>query len=157
MKRPVPSPGLVVRYDYLWRSEARSGRLDGAKDRPCAVIIAYDQDERGNQTAILAAITHSPPKNSDDAIEVPARVKRSLGLDQARSWIVMTEINRVDWRDPGITPAMQLQWEYGRLPMKLWQPLRDEIVARSKMGKVGVVDRIAIENRSARGHEVGGS
>jgi hypothetical protein len=33
---PRPSqPAQVIRYSYLWSSEARAGRVDGAKERPC--------------------------------------------------------------------------------------------------------------------------
>jgi hypothetical protein len=36
---PVPRPGLVIRYSYLWESEARLGREEGVKDRPCAIVL----------------------------------------------------------------------------------------------------------------------
>jgi hypothetical protein len=38
MAQLLPQPGQVIRYAYLWWSEARVGREDGAKDRPCGVI-----------------------------------------------------------------------------------------------------------------------
>jgi hypothetical protein len=34
-----PLPGQVIRYAYLWWSEARMGREDGNKDRPCGVVL----------------------------------------------------------------------------------------------------------------------
>jgi hypothetical protein len=36
---PVPRPGLVIRYSYLWESEVRQGREEGTKDRPCAIVL----------------------------------------------------------------------------------------------------------------------
>ena len=39
MSWPVPRPGLVIRYSYLWESEAGAGREEGVKDRPCAIIL----------------------------------------------------------------------------------------------------------------------
>jgi hypothetical protein len=37
------------------------------------------------------------PDRLDEAVEIPAVVKRHLGLDEARSWIVVSEINRFIW------------------------------------------------------------
>ena len=141
MKKPEPAPGLVIRYDYLWRDEHRKGREDGAKDRPCAVIVAYDADDSGNRFVILAAITHSPPRAAAEAIEIPAKVKSHLGLDDRRSWIVTTEINRASWDDAGIAPATRDQWAYGMLPFKLWKLARDGILERSRQKRLGIVER----------------
>jgi hypothetical protein len=41
MAQLLPQPGQVIRYAYLWWSEARVGREDGANDRPCGVIYGY--------------------------------------------------------------------------------------------------------------------
>lgn len=141
MKKPEPLPGLVVRYDYLWRDERDRGHIDGLKERPCAVILVHATDDTGHKFVILAAITHSPPRISIDAIEIPARVRQALGLDHDRSWIVLTEVNRARWDDPGIVPAKPTSWEYGRLPLKLWGQLRDDIVARSRNRNLKIVDR----------------
>ncbi len=141
MKKPEPTPGLVIRYDYLWRDEQKGGREDGAKDRPCAVILAYEADENGNRSVILAAITHSPPRAAADAIEIPAKVKKHIGLDDERSWVVTTEINRVSWDDAGITPVKRGQWAYGMLPFKLWKLAQDGILERSQQRRLGIVER----------------
>jgi hypothetical protein len=39
MALPPPQPGQVIRYAYLWWNEARAGREDGAKDRPCGIVL----------------------------------------------------------------------------------------------------------------------
>jgi hypothetical protein len=44
MSWPTPRAGLVIRYSYLWQSEAAAGREDGVKDRPCAIVLAIDAD-----------------------------------------------------------------------------------------------------------------
>ena len=81
MKKPEPALGLVIRYDYLWRDEAKRGRLDGSKDRPCAIVVARETGEGNEHSVLLAAITHSPPADPKGAIEIPSKVKRHLGLD----------------------------------------------------------------------------
>ena len=42
MSWPTPQAGLVIRYSYLWQSEAAAGREEGVKDRPCAVILVVE-------------------------------------------------------------------------------------------------------------------
>ena len=92
MPLPAPEPGLIIRHSYLWRDEARRGQEECAKDRPCAVILAVEGDNDHTDVAVLP-ITHTPPHNPDDAIEIPRATKQRLGLDDARSWIVTTEAN----------------------------------------------------------------
>jgi hypothetical protein len=36
-------------------------------------------------------MTHSPPFEHRDAVELPAALKKHLGLDDERSWVVVTE------------------------------------------------------------------
>ncbi len=45
-------------------------------------------------------ITHTPPANPADAIEIPAAVKNRLRLDHERSWIVLTEATALPGRAP---------------------------------------------------------
>jgi len=89
---PAPRPGLVIRYSYLWHSESLTGQEEGGKDRPCAVVIAF-QDEGGRTRVYALPITHSRPAIGDEAIEIPAVVKGRLGLDGERSWVVLSEAN----------------------------------------------------------------
>ncbi|MEO5640859.1 MAG: hypothetical protein ABIQ98_03725 [Sphingomicrobium sp.] len=53
---------------------------------------------------LVAPLTHSPPRPGE-GIELPQPIKRSLGLDDARSWIVTTEMNRFIWLGPDIRPV----------------------------------------------------
>lgn len=41
---PVPVPGLVIRYSYLWASEHARGQEEEVKDRPCAVVLVTQDD-----------------------------------------------------------------------------------------------------------------
>jgi mRNA-degrading endonuclease toxin of MazEF toxin-antitoxin module len=90
---PIPEPGLVVRYGYLWRSEHKRGQEEGRKDRPCVIVLTVRQ-ETGRSVVLVAPITHAPPKTSDEAVEIPLQTKQRLGLDDARSWVVVNEVNR---------------------------------------------------------------
>jgi hypothetical protein len=55
---PTPTPGLVIRYSYLWRSEYLRGQEEGVKDRPCAVLLAVTDDE-GEQKVIVLPVTRA--------------------------------------------------------------------------------------------------
>ena len=41
MRIPGPEPGMVVRYEYFWRSEGLVGR-DQGKIRPACIVGALD-------------------------------------------------------------------------------------------------------------------
>jgi hypothetical protein len=128
---PTPFPGLVIRYSYLWRSEHLRGQEEGVKDRPCAVLLAIT-DEAGDQKVIVLPITHSPPKDVAHAVEIPAATKRRLGLDDDRSWIVVTEANRFTWPGPDVRPAISgdpTSIVYGELPEALFEQVREKWLA----------------------------
>ncbi|SJM92289.1 conserved hypothetical protein [Crenothrix polyspora] len=98
---PQPIPGLVINYSYLWSNEHLRGKEEGLKNRPCAVILVT-QDEMGDQVVTVLPITHTPPENPALAVEIPPATKSRLGLDDERSWIVLTEANRFIWPDPDL-------------------------------------------------------
>jgi PemK-like, MazF-like toxin of type II toxin-antitoxin system len=139
--RPAPTPGLVVRYDYLWLDERRAGCVEGSKDRPCVIILALESGASGVQHVIVAPITHAMPTDASTAHEIASAVKAQLGLDDARSWIVASEINRVRWDDAGFVPVAPGRWAYGRIPSGLWKAVRDTIRSRASQAGLGIVER----------------
>lgn len=101
MTLPKPETGLVVRYSYLWLREHQEGREEGVKDRPCAIILTtLDQDEKVQ--VLVVPVTHSPPDTGAEALELPQVVKRHIGLDTERSWVVLSESNFFDWPGPDL-------------------------------------------------------
>jgi len=118
---------MVIRYAYLWSREHELGIEEGAKDRPCAVLLAVTSAAGGQQVIVLP-ITHTPPSDPAFAVEIPAATKRRLSLDEARSWIVLTEANRFSWPGPDLRPAMLGDTAtvfYGELPADLFRKLRE--------------------------------
>ncbi len=119
MSLPEPEEGLVIRYGYLWHSEFLQGREQGAKDRPCAIIVAIRTEPTDRFRVFVLPITHSPPNAADEAIEIPLNVKRRLDLDHERSWIVLTEWNEFYWPSPDLARISSEQNApicYGVLP-----------------------------------------
>ena len=138
MALPTPVPGLVIRYAYLWRAEHLRGLEEGLKDRPCAVVLVVE-DEDGRPTVTVVPVTHSPPYNASDAIEIPPATKRRLGLDDDRSWIVVSEANVFGWPGPDIRPAVSGRFEtvaYGMLPANLFREVRERFLRAAGGGAV---------------------
>lgn len=132
MTFPTPIPGLVIRYSYLWRGEYLRGQEEGVKDRPCAVLLAVTNAD-GETKVIVLPITHTPPNDLADAIEIPAATKRRLGLDDTRSWIVFTESNRFTWPGPDLRPAKSgdpSSVAFGELPSDLFNKMQEKWLAR---------------------------
>jgi hypothetical protein len=77
------------------------GQEEGVKDRPCAVILVT-ADDAGDQVVTVLPVTHTPPHNLAFAVEIPQATKSRLGLDDERSWIVLTEANRFIWPGPNL-------------------------------------------------------
>ncbi len=83
MKLPPPLPGLVIRYAYLWWNDARAGREDGSKDRPCSVVLTRIVDG-GRTLAYVLPVTHTPPAKDEDGVEIPLATKQRLGLESVK-------------------------------------------------------------------------
>jgi hypothetical protein len=135
---PQPTPGLVISYAYLWRDEARAGRDEGFKARSCVVVHAVE-DVEGDRIVTVAPVTHSPTRNAGDAVELPAATKIRLGLDDAPSWIVSTEVNRFVWPGPDLRPVSRSRpsdFAFGFVPGALLRTLRDQILSRKRIGIV---------------------
>lgn len=93
MPLPDPELGLVISYAYLWRREHLAGQREGRKDRPCVIVMALDRGPAGTIVTVVP-VTHAAPKDPSVAMELPQAVKRHLGLDEARSWVMLDESNR---------------------------------------------------------------
>ena len=132
MPLPEPQPGLVISYLYLWHHEHRAGREEGSKVRPCVIILAVERAGDATVTVRVVPVTHSPPDDASVAFELPMAVKRHLGLDDQRSWVILDEVNEFGW--PGFDlryiARSRDTYEYGFLPPRLF----DQLVA--KMGEV---------------------
>jgi hypothetical protein len=121
MALPLPEPGLVISYAYLWHREQARKRTEGVKDRPCVIVLKVErQDELVVVT--VSPISHSPPGEGRAALEIPAAVKRHLGLDSQQSWVVLDEVNQFAWPGFDLRPIRGRNGhiDYGFLPPKLF-------------------------------------
>ncbi len=143
MNFPEPHPGLVIRYVYLWRRESDAGQEEGLKDRPCAIVLSA-APEAGRREVIVLPVTHAPPRDANDAIEIPPVTKARLGLDSERSWVVISEYNRFRWPGPDLRPipgGTPLTVVHGVLPQGFFTHVRDRFLERDRAGKAARVLR----------------
>ena len=133
----------MIAYSYLWARERGRGAEEGVKNRPCA-IVAATQVIAGRQVVTVIPITHTPPHDVADAVEVPPAVKRHLGLDAARSWIAVSETNDFLWPGPDLRPVPGLsppRCDYGMLPPRFYAHVRDRVLQAHALHRAKRVTR----------------
>ncbi|WP_119677948.1 type II toxin-antitoxin system PemK/MazF family toxin [Indioceanicola profundi] len=139
----APFPGLVVRYAFLWSHEARSGREQGAKDRPCVIVVARRRLADGRYLVRVAPITHRE-SDSGRGIPLPVKVKRHLGLDADASWVILDEFNQFIWPGVDLRPVSHERpgvWTYGVLPEELFADIRAMVRSIIEGRRASVIQR----------------
>lgn len=137
MPLPKARPGLVFRYEYVWKRQSLAGQNVGEKDRPaCCVALALSA-VGGDPRVLIAPITTQPPAPAVPAVEIPMAVRIHLGLDaDRRCWIILSEANIDSWPTPDMrqVPNKPGCFEYGVLPLKMvnmiWQTVLPDLVAQ---------------------------
>lgn len=135
-----PEIGLVIRHAYLWWNEARAGREEGRKDRP-SVIVHLRVNEHQELETYICPVTHTPTEIPEKAMEIPKATKLRLGLDDQRSWIVTTEVNRFIWPGPDLRPVPGGGYSYGPLPAAMTRDLVAQVRANAQDKSLVVVGR----------------
>ena len=141
MPLPEPRPGLVIRYDYLWSSEAAAGR-DQGKERPACLVAATDSATSPRFVVILP-ITHRRPGEDTVGVEIPAKVRAALGLDDAPSWVIVSEHNVDEWPNGGLAPLPGRPgvFSYGFIPPGLFARVKSKFLELYEQGRAGGVRR----------------
>lgn len=135
-----PQIGLVIRHAYLWWNDARKGREEGMKDRPC-VIVHLRQNEYQETETFIAPITHTPPTVPEKAIKIPSATKKRLGLDEAASWVITTEVNRFVWPGPDVRMVPGGALAYGYIPAAMTADVIRHIKANTRDRSLLVIGR----------------
>ncbi len=143
MALPTPQLGLVLSYSYPWHHEHRAGQEEGRKDRPCVIVLAIVHPDNHTALVTVVPITHVSPADPNLAIELPRAVKRHLGLDSERSWVMLHEGNEFIW--PGYdlrpVPGARHRHDYGFLPPALFRQIVTRMQALWSVGQSNVVAR----------------
>jgi mRNA-degrading endonuclease toxin of MazEF toxin-antitoxin module len=140
---PEPEPGLVIPYAYLWRHEHNRGQEEGRKTRPSVIVLSAQNNSDGTTGVTVAPVTHSPPANETQAIELPPKVKQALKLDDQRSWVVLDEVNQFTW--PGFdlrpVPGSKDKFAYGFIPPKLYDIIISRILDSAAKRRLATISR----------------
>jgi hypothetical protein len=122
MAIPTPEPGLIISYAYVWDHEAQSGQEEGRKDRPCVITLAVERQQDGETLVTVFPVTHRPPKDAAATVEIPRAVKQHLGLDDDRSWVVVSEGDQFVWPGYDLRKAPSTdRYDYGYLPPRFFK------------------------------------
>jgi hypothetical protein len=119
----------VVNFSYLWHHEHRAGQEEGHKDRPSVIVLSVRRDQDGATIVTVVPITHRMPADPASAVELPSAVKRHLGLDDNRSWIIVDEGNEFVWPSYDLRKiANSDRFDFGFLPPRLFDHIRGTFV-----------------------------
>jgi hypothetical protein len=72
------------------------------------------------------------------------QTKRRLGLDAARSWVIVNEVNRFFWPGPDLRLVSRDaigRFDYGFLPPALFREIRARLAASAKTRRLAIVSR----------------
>ena len=139
MPIPAPEPGLVLNFAYLWHHEHHAGQEEGRKNRPSVIVLSVVRAEDGATLVTVLPITHRPPDDPAGAVELPTPVKRHLGLDDDRSWVVVDEGNEFVWPGYDLRKISRTdRYDFGFLPPRLFDQIRRAFVQfhRSRRAKL---------------------
>jgi hypothetical protein len=132
MAVPTPEAGLVISYAYLWHHEHTAGREEGRKDRPSVIVLTVEAESDSTTIVTVLPVTHSAPTDPTGAIEIPTAIKRHLGLDSNRSWIVVAEGNKFVWPGYDLRKVPNAdRYDYGFLPPGFFNRVLEAFVAWS--------------------------
>jgi hypothetical protein len=106
------------------------------------VVVVGTLVRDGQLRLLVAPISHSLPERPDEAVEIPANVRKQLGLDRERSWIVVTELNSFLWPGPDIRPAPGSDDPYyDAIPDWLFERVRAGLLRQSGSGSLRTTKR----------------
>jgi PemK-like, MazF-like toxin of type II toxin-antitoxin system len=126
----------------LWHDEHKAGRDEGRKDRPCVITLTVERPANDTTIVVVLPITHTPPDDPASAVEIPVAVKRHLGLDDERSWIVVAEGNEFEWPGYDIRKIGRGdRYDYGFLPPRLFNQVIKAFAAWHRADRAKLTSR----------------
>jgi hypothetical protein len=126
MMEPSIKNGQIVRYDYLWKWQAEQGRVNAEKKRPTCLALVKHDNGTGLTHIILLAISGKPPREDQEAMEIPRLELQRAGLSTfKRGWITVSEYNydvieRSVYFDHQQTPSGSFSRKFMQ---RIWQSL----------------------------------
>ena len=99
-------------------------------------MLAVERAADGATLVTALPITHSPSRDAKDAVDIPLSVKRHLGLDDQRSWIVVAEGHEFVWPGYELRKVPKAdRYDDGFLPPRFFYQVRDAFLALNPIGQ----------------------
>ena len=137
--RPTPVAGkwTAPPAQHVLHAETRPFLVEA--DRVERPAVAATDPAILPRYVVLLPITHTPPAGDTAGIEIPARVSQALGLDDAPSWVIVSEHNIDEWPNAGLSPLPGLldTFSYGFIPPGLFAQTKARFLelARAKQSR----------------------
>ncbi|MEI9986768.1 MAG: hypothetical protein WDN69_28520 [Aliidongia sp.] len=135
MPLPEPKLGLVVHYGFIWARLGSGTPPDSGKHRPCLIVDLESLEERGLPGRPIRRVTylpisHVPPRQGEQAIAVPPRVARHLGLSSETPFLYTSHAVEDDWPfDLSPIPGSSDRFDYGFIPPRLFDAIAADFAA----------------------------
>ena len=105
-------------------------------------MLAVERPSDETTIVTVLPITHATPVDPTGAVEIPAAVKRHLGLDDARSWVVVAEGNEFDWPGYDLRKIGRTdRYDYGFLPPRFFAQILDAFERWHRANKARLITR----------------
>ena len=108
------------------------------------MVVALGDAEGTAPKLFVAPITTQPPVDPGAAIEVPNTLKKPAGLDAARCWVVLTELNIFRWPGPDVRPVEgnpDRSPIMGAFPARFYESIREGVQGHIDARRFSEVDR----------------
>ncbi len=107
-------------------------------------MVPAARTEAGETKVLVVPVNHNPPVDAASALELPPAVKKHLGLDTARSRVVLSESNLFDGPGPDLRRVGDRDDSsvaYGFMPPKLFNEMRRRFIELETAAKSRRVQR----------------
>jgi len=86
---------------------------------------------------VILPITHTPPDEDTVGVAIPAKVREALGLDDAPSWVIVSEHNVDEWPNGGLAPIPGRPgvFSYGFIPPGLFAQVKAKFLEVYEKGR----------------------
>ena len=121
-----PEPGDIISARFRWSNDKDD--TPGEKIRPCLIIkVGKDMS-----SIIVAPISTKQGWKAVDCVEIMPEDRKEAGLhSQKRSWVKLTEVNRIELPNMAVIPQVdnegRLSWRRGRISDNMFNHITKEI------------------------------
>ncbi len=92
---------------------------------------------------VILPITHTRPDRETVGLEIPAKVREALGLDDAPCWVIVSEHNVDEWPNAGLAPlpGRPRVFSYGFIPPGFFAQVKAKFLEVYEKGRTAGVRR----------------